>query len=189
MTMVKKLVTAAVVSLLCVPAAAADASDPLDGLIEEKIVLEVQQAPASDLFLLLGDIAQTNFVLDPCVQGTLTFRLEDVTVATVLEVVADALWLRYDAAEDGIAVRCDAVDGEPTRVDLQVVDAPLSDVLDELAEASALTLHAHDCEALRIDLDLHNAPLRAVLRELAAQADADLDAGPNRIDVRCARAS
>ncbi|MEM6292394.1 MAG: hypothetical protein AAGA54_14060 [Myxococcota bacterium] len=178
--------TTALMSLLLAQPAVGAADDPLEGLPDEAISLEFQEAPVKDVFLLLGDIGKTRFVLDDCVAGALTMKLQDVTLATVVDAIADALLLRYDVRDDGsIGVQCEPPDAEPNRIDMQAVDAPLSDVLEELARAGGLALQSHSCDAVRIDVDVRNAPPRAVLRELAAQAGAHLESSPERTEVRC----
>ena len=45
-------------------------TDPLAGLIEQPIDIELRGAPIADVFMLVQDVAQVDIDLDPCVGGT-----------------------------------------------------------------------------------------------------------------------
>ena len=184
----KKLAITLALFTLSPAAVAAPVGDALDGLGDDRIDLELKEAPVADVLSLLGTIAQVDVVADACVEGSLTLALRAVTVRTVLETVGDALSLTYRRAEDGaltVGCREDERTRPERRLDLELVDAPLGDVLGMLAQVGGTPLTAHGCDDVRVDVAAHNAPVDAVLHQIAAQAEARVESGEHETRVVC----
>ncbi|MGH1340806.1 MAG: hypothetical protein ACRBN8_04610 [Nannocystales bacterium] len=180
--MIEKITLFTLLSLSVSPSA----SDPLASLPTDRIDLELKDAPIADVMLLVGDIIQSEVVLDPCVSGTLSLKLESITIRTFLEVAADTLSLTYDRTDGGeLHVGCEDAPGAGTRVDMAVVQAPLPEALAVLAEAGGTSVASESCDDVVVDLRVSNAPVSAVVSAIAAQADASVERTPDGLRLRC----
>lgn len=182
-----KTILLATLSALMNAGAPAPNVDPLDALITDPIDLEVQDAPIGDVILLIGSIADTSVDLDPCVSGTVSMKIERVTLRTLLETFAESYALEYDRSASGaLRVGCHPRPGASTRVDFRAVDAPLREVLEALSAVSGTPVLASGCEGVAVDIAVSNAPLRPVVFEVAAQAGAAVvEDGPAGMSMRC----
>lgn len=162
-------------SLLAPVASAQPPSDPLASLRDERIDLEVKDAPVADLLTLLGDIGQARFEVSACVSGVVSLELQSVTARTVLLTIGDSLGLAYSAGKDGaVVVDCVPALDEEARIDFEASDLPLADVLSMLGEAGGTSIESESCEGLRVDLRVERASPQTVLREVVSQAGATL---------------
>lgn len=175
-------------TLLCVTLSPPTEDDPLASLHEERIDLELKDAPVRDVMVLVESISGDTVVVDPCVEGTLSLKLSAVTLRSFLEVVGDAASLRYARTEDGaLWVGCaePQPDREDSRVDMSVVAAPLSDVLGALSQAADTPIASSACEDVLVDVDVSNAPASAVLHTIVSQASATIERDAGGLLVRC----
>lgn len=183
--MIDKLTLFALLSATLSPATA---DDPLASLPEDRIDLELKDAPVRNVMLLVESISGDRVELDACVEGTLSLKLSAVTLRSFLEVVGDTLSLTYARADDGaLLVGCNSTqpDRKDTRVDISVVAAPLSDVLGVLSQAADTPISTSACEDVLVDVDASNAPASAVLHTIAAQASATVEREGGGLLVRC----
>ena len=167
-------------------------SDPLASLPSERIDLELKDAPVRDVMLLVESISGDAVEVDACVQGTLTLELNAVTLRSFLVVVGDTLSLTYARGDDGaLLVGCAAphADRKDARVDLNVVGAPLPDVLEVLSATAGTRIHAFACDDVLVDLNASNAPASAVLHTVAAQASATVEPDDGGLLLRCGETS
>ncbi len=159
--------------------------DPLDGMIDETIDIEIRGASIDDVLLLVGDIARAPLKVDPCVQGTVDLNLRGVTVRVLLESLASLLDLSYTRDAQGeLVVGCVQGASEPTAT-LSLIDAQLTEVTAGLSKASGVEVVARGCQSRRVDLDVANAPLDAVVSGLAARLDATVSWSPGRAEIQC----
>ncbi|MCR9163794.1 MAG: hypothetical protein ACE37F_16265 [Nannocystaceae bacterium] len=182
--MFDKLTLFAVLSAAVSPSA----DDPLASLPKERIDLELADAPVRDVMKLVQDISGQPVTLDDCVEGTLSLKLDAVTLRSLLVVIGDTLSLTYARSEDGaLLVGCDEPrpDRKHARVDMAVVAVPLSDVLGTLSDAADMPITASGCEDVLVDVSTSNAPVSAVLHTIASQASATVERDGNALQIRC----
>lgn len=173
-------------SFLLVAVEPAVPDDPLALIPSDRIDLELKDAPVRDVMLLVQDIADRPVVLDPCVQGTLSLKLESVTLRTFLEVVRDSLSLSYGRdAEGALTIGCVEARPKSQRVDMSVVDVPLSDVLKALSRDGGISVESVACEGVSVDLSVSNAPASAVVHAISGQAGAVVEQVGERFSLRC----
>lgn len=83
-------------------------SDPniFESLPTDPIDLEVKEAPAKDLYLLMEDITGRHFELEACENRTASLSLESVTPEVALRELALQLEARYSEDGDTVLVSC-----------------------------------------------------------------------------------
>ena len=66
--------------------------------------MEFKDAPLVDVFQILGDVGGYNVLVDPSVQGTVSFYLRDLTVIEALELVAKTTGFSYRVVGNTLVV-------------------------------------------------------------------------------------
>lgn len=159
-------------------------TDPLAGLVEQPIDIELRGAPIGDVFLLVQDVAQVDIDLDPCVGGTIDLALERVTVRTLMEALAAALDLEYGVGVGGsIAVGCASTDAEDRALTIELRDVPIEQVVAIVMPGAGVS----GCEGRRVDLEVRNAAPAALMSGLASELHARLTIDDGRVHLSCAR--
>lgn len=157
-------------------------TDPLDGLIEQPIDVELRGAPIADVFALVQDIAQVDIDLDPCVTGTVDLALERVTVRTMMQALASALDLEYGTGVGGsIAVGCRNTETAAPTLTIEVRDASIEAVVAIVMPGARVS----GCGGRRIDLEVRNASPAALMSGLASELRAELVVEDGRVHLRC----
>ena len=175
-------------TLLSVALSPTTSEDPLASLPDERIDLELKDAPIGDVMMLVESISGDTIELDACVEGTLSLQLSAVTLRSFLEVVGDTLSLTYSRSDDGaLQVGCaeKGPDRRNTRVDISVVATPMTNVLDVLSQATDMPIAASGCDDVLVDINASNAPASAVLYTIASQAAAKVELEDGGLQVRC----
>lgn len=66
--------------------------------------MEFKQAPIADVFQILGEIAGYNVLIDPSVQGTVSFYLKDLTVKEALDLISKTTGYDYEVVNNTLVV-------------------------------------------------------------------------------------
>ncbi len=156
-------------------------SDPLAGVGDERIDIELEAAPVEIVYRLMSDISGARIEVDPCVVGYVDVKLDGVTVRTVLEVLATTLHLEYgtDAAGD-LVVTCAAADPETTTT-FQLRGATPAEAFERLERGAKV----EGCQGHEVDLDVQNASPSAVVAGLASELGARHRWQEGRLLVTC----
>ncbi len=70
----------------------------------EGLDMEFKQAPLGDVFQVLGEIAGYNVLIDPSVQGTVSFYLKDLSVSDALDLIARTTGYGYEIVNNTLVV-------------------------------------------------------------------------------------
>lgn len=158
------------------------AVDPLDGLTEESIDIEIKGAPIDDVLRLIGDITQVKIEVEPCVSGTVDLALDNVRVRMLLENLGAQLNLVYSRSEaDALVVGCASAPSEEPKLTVQLSAVSAAEALRVIAPATSVV----GCDDRLIDMDIRNATRRSIVSALVEQLDATVvDEGGARV-VQC----
>lgn len=169
-------------SVLALFATQGAATDPLAGLIEQPIDIELREAPIRDVFALVQDVAQVEIELDICVEGTVDLALERVTMRTLMEALATALDLEYRVGAGGaIAVGCAKQDTDDLPLTIELRDVAIEQVVAIVMPGARVS----GCDGRHIDLDVRNASRSAVMSGLAGQLHAKLSVHDGAMHLDC----
>ena len=184
-----------VAGLLASSLSAAQAPSALD----KRITLDLVDAHARDVLGSFGHMMPARVELDPAIDGTLTIRLADVSIRTVLDALCDMLaceWAYEEDAEAGPTLRVQpaaaprAERPEPgsldTTITMNLRQAPPRMVFSSFAEILDAELVLEWGETVTIDL--RDEPLARALDRVCAQLGCewqlDESAEPRRLTIR-----
>ena len=120
--------------LVCTGFASASYSSSSCPIGNEHITMDVKDAAVADIFGFMGELTGLNFVLDECVAGRITLKLENTPVETALAAILNSLAPReVQAILRGLA-GIDVVGGDVVEV------APQYDATTNTAQAGAQML-------------------------------------------------
>jgi len=77
-------------------------------LADTLVNMEFKEAPLVDVFQILGEIGGWNVLVDPSVQGTVSFVLKDLSVQEALDLVTRTTGYRYKAVGNTLVVATEA---------------------------------------------------------------------------------
>lgn len=176
------MILRALFSTLLALTVAPTSADPLRGLPERPIDIELRGAPIQDVFMLIEDIAEVDIALAPCVGGTVDLQLERVTLRTLMEALATALALEYRQGEQGaIVVGCASGEASTASLTVELHDATVAEIVDAvMPEADVI-----GCDGRRMDLEVRNASPAAIMSSVAGELSAALELQGSRLQLRC----
>jgi len=176
------MILRALVTTMLAFAVAPAGADPLEGLPERPIDIELRGAPIQDVFLLVEDIAAVDIALDACVRGTVDLQLERVTLRTLMEALATALTLEYRPGEHGaIVVGCAAHEVGEASISVELHDATIEEIVGVVMPDTAVV----GCDGRRIDIEVRNASPAAIMSSIAGELPATLQLHEGRMQLRC----
>ncbi|MCR4425992.1 MAG: secretin and TonB N-terminal domain-containing protein [Firmicutes bacterium] len=129
----RAVMTLAVILILCFgcPPVVGQTNTPT------RVSVDLKGAEISEVFRVLAELADMNIVLDPGVRGTLSIRLQDLSVEEALDLIAYTTGLQYRKAGSTLIVAPPgAVAGEAEKVEVRkfaVRHAPVADIARALA--------------------------------------------------------
>jgi len=74
------------------------------GLAETVVDMDFKEAPLGDVFQVLGELAGYNVLIDPTVNGTISFYLKDLTVTDALDLLIQATGYDYRIVNNTLVV-------------------------------------------------------------------------------------
>lgn len=155
-------------------------TDPLAGITDRAIDIELSGAPVRDVFLLLADVAETKISFDACVAGTIDLKLDNVGVRMLMTQLGGALGLVYRREGDTLAVGC-ASAPEAESISIELRDVTPTTAFAALAPGATI----EGCDDQRIDLEVSNATRAAVVAGIAAQLGAEVRWDEGALHVAC----
>lgn len=175
--------------LLTAPLAASD--------LEDRISIDLEGAPALIVLNSFGDVLEAGVVVDPGLGGTISIRLDNVRVRTVLDAVCDSLGCTWEldvTSEDrtisfGPGETVPEPEAQAARlaekINISFLEAPAVDVMSSFATILRSDLDV-ECELAGklVTIDLHEVTLGDAIDQLCDEVGCVCLVEPGSLKIR-----